>query len=107
DEADLRGLDRTLAGRAGELADRFRHTEKAAGTTGLAGRKLAAARVVRKRAVVRQRLAAHEGGALAFLAETESFEMQHHDDRIVVVALHEVDAVGADAGLRIEIVAVH
>ena len=106
DEAELRLLDRALAGIVGELADRLGHAEEAAGAAGLPGRELAAAGVVREVAVVRQGARANEGRPLALGAKAQVLELQHHDDRVVVVGLDEVDRLGPDAGLRVEVVAV-
>ena len=99
-------VHRARAGVVGELADRLGHAEEAAGAAGLAGRELAAAGVVREVAVVGQRARAHERRAFALGAEAEVLELQHDDDRIVVVGLDEVDRLGRRAGLRVEVVAV-
>ncbi|MNS77874.1 hypothetical protein D3C72_1114660 [compost metagenome] len=88
------------------MADRLDHAEEATRRTGLPGRELAAAGVVRKAAVEGHGVGLHEGRALALLAEAQVLELHHHDDGVVVVGLHEVERGGLHAGLCIEVVAV-
>ena len=52
---------------------------------------------------MREAVRAHEGRALAELTEAQTLELHHHDDRVVVVGLDEVDV----ARLRVPSVARH
>ena len=102
----MRAWHRVVAGLVGELANPFGHAEKAGCRTGLPARQLPAAGVVRKAAVMRQRVAAHEGRAFALGAEAEVLELHHHDDGVVVIGLDEVDVGRRDTRLRVQLVTV-
>src|SRR3954451_22907419 len=77
-----------------------------AGGAGLADGKLAAAGIEGKAAIVGEGVRAHELRAFALRAKAEILDLQHIDDWIVVVRLQEIEVGGADASLRIEVIAI-
>ena len=83
------------AGAVGELADRLGHAEEAARRTGLPGRELAAAGVVGEVAVVRHACARARTPRPRPSRRSQVLELHHHDHRVVVVGLDEVDVVRA------------
>src|ERR1700758_5370107 len=98
-------LCRTCGSQA--LPQSFDEPEIGASGTGLPDRKLPARGVVRKVAVNREIVLAHEGYALALLAEAEVLELHHRDDRIVVIGLDDIEIVRLHAGHRVELIDVH
>ena len=84
---------------AGKLADGFDNAEMSAGRAGLADRQLPARGVERKSAVGLEGVGADERGPFPLAAETETFELQNIDHRIIVIGFDEIHVVGADASL--------
>jgi hypothetical protein len=90
----------------GELAQRLDQAEIAAGGAGLAHAELAAGGVVRKIAGASEVVRADEGGGFTFGAEAEILELHHHDHRVVVIGLQQVDIVGGFVGHGVELGAI-
>src|SRR6516165_4751114 len=66
----------------------------------LSDRELSARRVVRERAVVRQRMRPYEVRSLALGAEAKIFKLHHRYDRIIVISLDEIDILRREGGHR-------
>src|SRR4029453_2112424 len=90
-----------------DLPDRLDQSERAAGSTGLADRQLSARGVERKTAVCFETVTADEVGAFALGAETEILDLEHADNRIIVVDLDHIDVGGSDACRGVELIAIH
>src|SRR5688572_23366083 len=75
---------------AAKLARGFHHAEEPRATAGLAARELAAARIEREAAVVREPVLVEKAPDRAFLTEAEVLDLHRRHDREIVVALHEL-----------------
>src|SRR5215510_4246344 len=76
---------------AGELADRFDHSQITAGGPGLTDRELAPGGVGGERTVCGEGMAAHECGPFALGTKAQVLDLHQCDHGIVVVGLQEVD----------------
>src|SRR6185312_10410866 len=95
-------IDLPLTSLSTQLDGSLHHANHSAACTCLTGRKLPTASVDGKGPFISDPAVTHEIGGLPARAQTESFHLHEHHDRIVVVKLSEIELVRPNARARVQ-----